>query len=323
MAGVGARGIRIAKEVEKMEEVTLVDFNKEALKLARRSASLNGVGRKCSFSATETSAFLSSRGGGEQRFDYVDVDPFGTPIRHLQAAICATTDGGVMSVTATDTAVLCGVYPEVSRRRYGASTINNRFNHETGIRVLAGAMARTAAQLDMGVEPVAAHSTRHYIRVFARVRVGAARADEALRRTGQVAWCPACGHARTSSGIEKVCERCGRIAKMAGPMWVGAISDQKVVASAGRFARGQGLASAEEVMASLAGVNDFPPWCFSIESVCSSLGVATVPEDLVYRRLLSSGYRAMRTPFEKTGVKTNADYRDVVAAIRGAAKGRA
>jgi tRNA G26 N,N-dimethylase Trm1 len=106
-------------------------------------------------------------------------------------------------------------------------------------------------------------------------------------------------------------------------MWVGPISDQKVVASARRFAGAQGLAKAAEVMASLAGVDDFPPWSFSIETVCSSLGVATVPEDQVYRQLLSNGHRATRTPFERTGVKTDADFREVVAAVRSAAKGRA
>jgi len=202
MAGVGARGVRVAREVGRIESLALVDFNSDALKLAKRSASLNRIARKCEFSASETSAYLHSRYGREKRFDYVDVDPFGTPIRQLQAAISATADGGVLSMTATDTAVLCGVYPKVSRRRYGSASLNNSFNHETGIRILLGAIAREGASLDVGIEPVAAHSTRHYLRVFARVLAGAERADRALGNIGFVIWCPFCGHAQASTELE-------------------------------------------------------------------------------------------------------------------------
>ena len=240
-------------------------------------------------------------------------------MRQIQGGVCATVDGGILSVTATDTAVLCGVYPEVSRRRYGASTVNNRFNHETGIRTLAGAIARSAAQIDIGVQPVAVHATRHYIRVYARIRVGPSKADGALGKLGHVSWCPACGHAATSSVPAEACERCGKKAKIAGPLWLGPITERRVVTDAGREAKKRGLLLASEVMSSLVGVDEFPPWCFSIEGICSSLKVATVPEDRVYRHLLEAGRRVMRTPFEKTGVKTDAEYGEVRDAIRAAA----
>jgi len=319
MAGVGARGVRVANEADCIKQVVLVDFNKESLKLARRSAALNGVTGKCEFSESETSSYLFSRAGSEQRFEYVDVDPFGTPVRQLQAGACATRDGGILSVTATDTAVLCGVYPEVAKRRYGASTVNNRFNHETAVRVLGGAIARMAAQLDIGAEPVAAHSSRHYVRVYSRVRVGATKAGEALKKLGHVSWCPSCGHVGGSPEPEPVCGECGRKAKVAGPLWRGPITDQKLVADGTSEARKRGLSSAYGLLSSLLGVDDFPPWCYSIESICSSLRVATVPEDRVYTHLLKVGRRVMRTPFEKTGVKTDAEYGEVSEAVRAAA----
>jgi len=319
MAGVGARGVRVANEVDGLRLVTLVDFNRESLKLARRSASLNGVGGKCEFSASETSSFLFSRFGSEERFDYVDADPFGTPARQLQAGVCATSEGGIFSVTATDTAVLCGLYPEVARRRYGASGLNNHFNHETAVRLLTGAIARSAAQLDIGVEPVAAHSTRHYVRVYVRVRVGASKADGALRNLGYVCWCRACGHVVGSVEPTESCVRCGKKVKAGGPLWLGPVTEKRVVGLGAKLADIGGLSAAHAVLSSLVGVDDFPPWSFSIEGICSSLKVATVPEDRVYRHLLKTGRRAMRTPFEKTGVKTDAEYGEVRDAVRAAA----
>lgn len=41
-------------------------------------------------------------------FDVVDLDPYGTPSQLLEPAVEAVADGGLLCVTATDTAVLCG-----------------------------------------------------------------------------------------------------------------------------------------------------------------------------------------------------------------------
>lgn len=317
MAGVGARGVRVANEAAEVEEVTLVDFNEGALRAARRSAALNRVAGKCEFSVSEATAYLFSRHGGDEKFDYVDLDPFGTPVRQLQAGVCATAAGGVLSVTATDTAALCGVYPRVSKRRYGASSVSCHFSHEIGIRILLGALARVGAQVDAGVEPVLAHSTRHYIRVFAKVNAGASRADEALGRLGYVAWCPHCGHASSSGLPQAACSACGKSARVAGPLWLEGLAPPGVLREAAAAAAGMNLPSAARLIGSLDGVDGFPPWSHSIEKASSSLRAATAPERLVLRRLAESGWKAMRTPFEKTGIKTDAPYSEFVGAVKG------
>lgn len=318
MAGVGSRGLRIANEAEGTSRVVLVDFNRRALGIAKKAAALNGVMRKCEFAEAEASSYLHSRFGRGQRFDCVDVDPFGTPVRQVQGGLAATVDGGILSATATDTAVLCGVHREVCRRRYGAAPLNNSFGHETAARILAGYVVREGASMDLGAVPVAAHSTRHYVRVYLRVESGASRAEAALSGMGQVAWCPACGHASMSEGAGG-CERCGKRTRGAGPLWAGALVDPAVVSQAAKAAAEKDLPAGREVLRSLEGVEGFPPWSFSIERVCSALRTATIPEREVYAALREVGFRAMRTPFEKTGVKTDASYADVVAATKGAA----
>jgi tRNA (guanine26-N2/guanine27-N2)-dimethyltransferase len=319
MAGVGARGLRVAKEVELMAKVSLVDFNSEALRLAQRAAALNGVKRKCEFSVSETCSYLYSRFGRDQKFDYVDVDPFGTPVRQLQASLGATEDGGILSITATDTAVLCGVYPKVSVRRYGASPLNNQFHHETAVRILLGSLARLGGPLDTGVESVVAHSTRHYLRVFARVNVGASKADSTLGRLGHIAWCRACGHLSQSRELQRSCEKCGGRVRSAGPLWLGSLTDDRVAVAAQKAANKAGLTSAAAVFRSLVNVDRFPPWSYSIDEVCSVLKVPTVSESEVRSRLESSGYRTFRQPFEQSGLKTDADYEDVRRAVQSAA----
>ena len=320
MAGVCARGIRVANEAARIDRVTLVDFNRGALRIGRKAAALNRVTSKCEFAESETSSYLYSRYGRERRFDFVDVDPFGTPVGQLQGAIGATSDGGILSVTATDTAVLCGVYPRVAVRRYGATPLNNEFGHETAIRLLAGAVVRNAASLDTGARPVAAHSTRHYVRVYFSIGVGATKADSVLRSMGHVFWCPACGHRGESKEPTLVCERCRKKARDAGPLWVGPLSDDDLLRAARRVAGEMGFERASDTIASLVGVDSFPPWSFSVDEVCSTLGVATVSESELYRTLKENGHSAVRTPFEKAGLKTSADHAEVVKAVEACAK---
>jgi len=316
MAGVGARGLRLANEVEKVERVSLVDFNSAAMKLGRKAASLNHVVRKCEFAVSETSSYLYSRFGRDARFAGVDVDPFGSPVRQIPGALCATADGGVLSITATDSAVLCGLYPKVSVRRYGGMPLNNHFRHETAIRVLAGSVARSAGANDIGVEPIASHSTRHYLRLYFRVRAGASKADESLGKLGYLLWCPACGHTSTALGAVPVCASCGKKAKFAGPLWTGPLTDSMVLGAARKAAVGRGLMNAADIFGGLEGFDNYPPWSYSIEGICSALGMATVPESSVYRSLREAGFSAMRTPFEKTGLKTVASQEEVVSAVK-------
>jgi tRNA (guanine26-N2/guanine27-N2)-dimethyltransferase len=319
LAGVGARGVRVATEVGRSMEVFMADVNGDAVRLAARNARLNRVGGRCEALHAEANSYLYSRYGRDERFEYVDVDPFGTPVPFVQGALRATRDGGIASFTATDTAVLCGVHPRVAERRYGAAPLNNRFHHETGLRVLLNAIRREAASLDMGVRPLAAHSTRHYMRVYVRVGVGPAKAEEARAHEGYVVWCPGCGEVRSEGTPERRCETCGGKAKAAGPLWAGGVTDGGDLEGALAAAERLGLAEAAKVLHSLVGVDGFPPWSFSVEEVCSELRIPSVSDAAVAERLRSRGWRAMRQPFEKTGLKTDAARGEVVEAVREAA----
>ncbi len=320
LSGVGARGIRVVNEASSRIEATLVDFNAASLRLAERSAAANGVKRRCSIMLGDSRAFLLSRQGKGERFDYVDLDPFGSPAPYVQPALSAVRDGGVLSVTATDTAALCGVYPEVARRRYSATPLNNHFHHETAARILLNAVRREAGTLEKGIIPVAAHSTRHYLRVYARVEDGAAKADRALKNEGFVSVCSKCSDLESSGLPAAQCRRCGGRLRQAGPLWTGRLTDSGVLKRGADAAKQKGFRSATKILESQSGFDLFPPWSFSIEGVCSSLRVATVPEGLVRENLAEAGYSSGRQPFETTGLKTDAPYSEVLRAVKHAAK---
>ena len=267
LSGIGARGIRLAREVRRRMEVTLVDFNGSSLSLARINAKLNSVSGRCEFVRRDANAFLHSRFRRDLRFDFVDVDPFGTPIEFLQGALNACADGGLVSVTATDTAVLCGVHHQVARRRYGAGALSNCFKHETGLRIIVNACRKLAASLDIGISPVLVHSTRHYMRAYVRVEVGATKADRSCKWEGYVGVCRKCQDATTSSERQSVCGRCGGKVASAGPLWTGDLVDEKVVGAALAQCRARGFEDAAEICESVKRVNLFPPYGYSLQEI--------------------------------------------------------
>lgn len=319
LAGTGARGVRIAKEASKNVEMTLVEFNETSLAIARKNAKRNGVDSRCEMVHQESNAYLHSRFGRLERFGAVDIDPFGTPAPYIQGALTAADDGALVSMTATDTATLCGVYPTVALRRYGARVVKSEFAHEAAIRVLLGFCARVGGSVDTGIEPVAAHSTLHYLRVYFRVARGAAKSDRSLKGVGYVASCVACHEDAVTTDHSTACAECGEKASCIGPQWVGRLVDEKVVAEAAKYCSKVGWRGAGDALAALEGVDGFPAFGYSMEAITSRERVSSVRFQKVVELLKASGRSAMRQPFGTSGLKTDAPYREVLAAVRQSA----
>lgn len=320
LAGIGARGVRIANECSRRTEVTLVEFNQTSLRVARKNAKKNGIESRCEFVHEEANAYLHSRFGRLERFAAVDVDPFGTPAPYVQGALAAADEGAMVSLTATDTATLCGVFPTVARRRYGANVVKGESPHEAAIRLLFGFCARAGGVVDTGVAPVAAHATLHYLRVYFRVLRGAAKSDRCLTEVGYVASCTACHENSVSADFTAVCARCGGKARCVGPQWVGGILDEGVVGDARRECSKLGWGGAAYALGALEGVDSFPPFGYSMEAITSRQRISSVSFQKVVDALEASGRSAMRQPFGSSGLKTDAPYSEVLAAVRKAAR---
>jgi tRNA (guanine26-N2/guanine27-N2)-dimethyltransferase len=320
LAGTGARGVRVANEASESVAVTLVEFNEASAAIARKNAKRNHVEERCRVVREESNAYLHSRFGRLERFDAVDVDPFGTPAPYVQGALSATSDGGIVSITATDAATLCGVYPSVAYRRYGAHVPKSEFAHEAAVRVLTGFCARVGGVVDAGIEPVAAHTTLHYLRVYLRVVRGAAKSDRCLKEVGYVLTCGACHENSVSAGCASSCPRCGSKAKPIGPMWTGGLVDGEVIGKAAKHCSRLGWRGAVGALEALEGCDGFPPFGYSMEEITSREKLSSVRFQKILDSLRASGRAAMRQPFGSSGLKTTASYQEVLAAVRESAR---
>jgi tRNA G26 N,N-dimethylase Trm1 len=61
--------------------------------------------------------------GQNKLFDVIDLDPYGSAAPFLDAAVQSVSEGGLLCVTCTDMAVLCGKNVEVAYSKYSATPI--------------------------------------------------------------------------------------------------------------------------------------------------------------------------------------------------------
>jgi len=70
----------------------------------------------------------------------VDLDPYGSPTQLLDSAVQAVAEGGLLLVTATDMAVLCGNNGEACWGKYGSYPLHRPYCHEMALRILLAAI---------------------------------------------------------------------------------------------------------------------------------------------------------------------------------------
>ncbi len=304
LAATGALGLRIAKEAGPPLEVTLNDKNPKAVDLIRRNAERNGIANATAV-REDLNAHLSSR-----HYALVEVDPFGSPVPFLDAALRCPRTSYLLGVTATDTAVLCGAKPEAARRRYLARVRTTDAYAEVATRVLLGYLARMAGRFDKGVAPVLAYAAEHFVNVHVRVREGAARAEESLARLGWAAVDPSTGEPRL--GPE---EPAG---DAIGPLWLGPLGDPEVL---------RGLSPPSEMphrtarlLGLLAGEIGLPPLYADNNAMARRAGVSPPRPADVISRLRDRGFRAGPTHFRENAVKTDAPWPEVLEAYRKAGR---
>jgi tRNA (guanine26-N2/guanine27-N2)-dimethyltransferase len=326
----GLRGIRFAAEVEGLEMVVMGDINERAFKLAQHNIALNKLAGKVEVKNEEANYLLSSYSAPQKRFDCVDIDPFGSPVHFLDSAIRALRDGGLLAVTATDMAPLCGVHPRACIRKYGGKPLRAEYCHELAVRLVAGSMATAAAKHDMGIRIVFAHQAEHYVRVYSTVKHGAKNADESLQNMGYVLHCYICFHRETIEGlyplrINDKCGECGSKLNLGGPMWVGKLFDphfcglMKDDVSRRKLKLGKRI---EKMLDLAEGEADAPLSYFVIDKLCEAMSLPVPSVKDVAQAVEREGFEACLTIFHTRGMKSNmpvSKMKEVVSILAGRA----
>ncbi len=316
LSATGVKGLRILKECKAVGSVTLNDLSKKAAKLINRNAELNKVKSKAKITSKPANLILQEL----KSYHFIDVDPFGSPVPFLDDAIKRLKPHGILGVTATDVSTLCGAYPLTCSRRYGSLTVKCPQIHEIGLRILIKKVQEVAAQYDVALTPIFSHSSNHYLRAFLVKETGAKKTDEVVKQF--------------------------EIFQKAGPLWGGTLWDKSLtdnvlkLAIESLMAQGnyyhplkseldfEGIPElfddqkAQKIKTNIRIAKESAKLAKTINEEAKisvigfhdlhSMGLKAIPKiDDVIAALLKKGYKAARTHFKNTGIRTNVGLKQI------------
>jgi tRNA (guanine26-N2/guanine27-N2)-dimethyltransferase len=252
LAASGIRSMRYAKEIENCQEIIANDLDDKAVELIKLNIELNKVGEKVSANRDDAIVYMNSSSRSHAtKFDCIDLDPYGSPSVFLDSAVRTVRSGGLLLVTATDAAVLCGNGGDACFTKYGCPSLRAPFCHELALRILLQTLNSHAIRYSKYIQPVLSLSIDFYFRLFVIVHESQLKAKESIANVGFFHVCCEChsfykqdyGKSIPTNGNVKFeyntknsfdlnkCENCNGSLKMIGPIWTGKLHEKSFVDS--------------------------------------------------------------------------------------------
>jgi tRNA (guanine26-N2/guanine27-N2)-dimethyltransferase len=317
MTASGVRAVRYVLETPNVLHVLAADSESNPVETARRTVELNGLTEKISVIQSEANLLLLSH--VKERFDLVDLDPFGSPAPYFENTLRATVDGGVIAATATDMGPLTGARAPACVRRYGVRPVRSEFEKEMAIRILVACLVMIGGRLELGIEIAFSHASDHYARIYAKVSKGRKSANLSAKSLGYLEYCPECLRRSTQSKLESVrptCVDCGSTVRVGGPIWLGSLWDPQTVQGMIQHTPGSQsprLSEIQNILACISEEQHSYPFHYKTDSFSRRLGCRPPALKQVLGALHAKGFEATRTHFSPNGFRTNAPCLDIAS----------
>jgi len=284
LAGSGVRAIRFLLELKKNKILHLYmnDYKEDFFETIRDNLALNKIPPiKKTIANLDANQFMIESSG----FDYIDIDPFGTPNPFLDNAIRRLSRTGILAVTATDTSSLSGTYENACKRKYWAKPLRNEWKHEVGVRILIRKVQLVAAQYEKALTPILSYSKDHYFRLFFRCEKGKEKVDKVLKQH--------------------------EFFHTAGPLWVGSLQDKKLVKKMLKNSDGESeklLRIIDEEL-DILGFHD-------IHRICEKMKITVPKYELLMNKIKERGHRVSRTHFSGFGIKSDISREEIEVLLK-------
>ncbi|EDV28256.1 uncharacterized protein TRIADDRAFT_53693 [Trichoplax adhaerens] len=193
LSATGLRSIRYALELPKIKAVIANDNNPSSFKCIERNIEYNKIGHVVQphFGDARMMMYDNSNSLDDQ-FQVVDIDPYGSPAIFLDAAVQSVSDGGLLCITCTDMAVLCGNHAGSCFAKYGSVSLRSKHCHEMALRIALSSIESNANRYGRYIVPLLSVSVDYYIRVFVRVFYGKTEVNRSASKKSFVFQCTSC-----------------------------------------------------------------------------------------------------------------------------------
>ena len=312
LSGIGARSLRVANEIDGVDQVIANDVNPKALDLAKESSEINSL-KNFEISENETCRFFSLHSRKNNRGSIVDIDPFGSPSKYIDCGVRATMHGGLLSVTATDLQVLHGLFNNAAKRRYYGVPIKTKFSNEIAIRLIIGCINMVSSRLDISIQPKFVDNDMHYYRVYLKILNKPEQED----KMGFIVYCKQCGMRKIVKNITNECELCKSKIETAGPLWTDRIFDKDFVATMTDAVKNLTVnKKCDVILEKCYEESDLQPTYYTLDEIASRMKCAPLKLDNAIQKLQDSGFNASRTSLNPTGFRTNCQMNNILKIFR-------
>lgn len=328
LAATALRSIRYVKEIPGVKQVVVNDLDEAAVQAAKRNIDFNQVDpSKIRVQQGDAIGAMHASSTAKQRFDVIDLDPYGSAAPFLDAAVQCVGEGGLLCVTCTDMGVLSGGHPETCYAKYGSMPTKGKYLHEMALRIVLHALEAQANRYRRHIVPVLSLSIDFYVRIFVRVFTSPAEVKKACTKAAYVHQSLGCGsfflqpvgkisknnyNPSLTSG-DGVCPQTGKRFKIGGPIWSPAIHDTEWVESLLERAKDNPgphpPATTKRIHGMLTSVSEeLPdvPLFYSLPDMCSTLHCTSPRMVDMQAALVNAGFRVSQQHKEPQAVKTDA-----------------
>ncbi|KAB7499090.1 hypothetical protein Anas_04441 [Armadillidium nasatum] len=330
LAASGLRSIRYAKEVGGIKEIIANDISKQAIECLKSNLESNGVHHIVEPSLNDASLVMYQNRNVDERFTAVDLDPYGSPHIFLDGAVQSVTEGGLLMVTSTDMAVLCGNAPETCYLKYGALSPKLKSCHEIALRIILQAIEANANKYGRYIVPLLSLSVDFYARVFVRVFTSPVKCKDTCAKLSYLHYCTSCESTSFQSlgyvvrngnsvkyhpgspNVGANCPHCGGTIRTAGPIWTDPIHDLSFVSRLkSTLDKGTPLKTFRRMEGMLTMIGEeLPdtPLYIVFDKILKVIRMSPFKRKEFMSAILNAGYRVSPTHASHQGVKTDAPY---------------
>ncbi|XP_045107063.1 probable tRNA (guanine(26)-N(2))-dimethyltransferase isoform X2 [Portunus trituberculatus] len=338
LAASGLRSIRYAREVAGVKEVVANDISKQALECMRRNIEHNKVAHLVRPSHNDASMVMYENRAREKRFHAIDLDPYGSPHIFLDGAVQSVAEGGILLVTCTDMAVLCGNSPETCYAKYGALSLKSKACHEMALRIVLQCLESHANRYSRYIVPLLSLSADFYVRVVVRVFSSKAKVQESFTKVSWVYQCVGCetvtmqplGRILTnkksikhqvSQGppVAESCSHCGHRHVVGGPVWSAPIHDREFLSSLKESLVEEDFTTYRRMLGVISMMEEeLPdvPLYYVLDRLARVASINLCKMVQFRSALLNAGYRVSLSHADPASLKTNAPARVVWDVVR-------
>jgi len=299
LCATGIRGLLYAKNLPDAL-VVLNDIDKKAINLAKRNAALNKI-KNVEFSNEDVNKLLSKK-----RFDWIDIDPFGSPAYFLDSAARAIKNNGIIAFTATDVATLANTYPKTCQRRYGIKLFKTDFEKEIAVRVLLSFAIKVFSKYEIALLPLLCYYSMHYVRCYCLAKKSGRALDKLFGEFDFFSYCSKC--LNREKGIEKVCKNCGSKMLIGERIYLGNYFDPYTCQKLKEKLKGLSEGKLLETICN----EERVPFYYDIHKL--SRVYKKSPKKIEH---FIEKIKASRTHFCNTGIKTQEPYSEIIKILLG------